>query len=546
MTYIKYLLLFCFAFCAVSLSAQSISDLESRLKKATKYRDKMLIKYDLARAYLKTDADKAARYAQDAADIAYKMRNKDMQCKIYYLDGEIHLKRRDNNKAEARFKSALSIAKEADNKAIVLGSADQLAKLAYKDRDYKKAYSYAKESLSVVKKNGLSVAESSRTSGSSRNDKELVRLENENVKLTNEKSQLVQENRRLKEKLGEPVDIGLTKKALDKKEAEFEAERRKAEEEIRAREEKLAEISEARQKAEERTQRYIKRYKDLSADEQEQAYEFELKEKALLEEKLEAEQNNKRLGLIGIGASSLMLLALLGLFSNRRSRRKLQEKNKQIETERERSDELLLNILPEPIAKELKENGKAKAQKFDSASVLFTDFKNFSNISEKLSPEALVAELDHCFKAFDYIISQYDDIEKIKTIGDAYMCASGLTDRKVVPTNIVKAAMEMQDFLEDYKQDRKKKGLPFFEARIGVHTGPVVAGVVGFNKFAYDIWGDTVNTAARMESNCEPGKVNISESTYNQVRYKFTCNYRGKIAAKNKGMIDMYYVEQAL
>jgi len=126
------------------------------------------------------------------------------------------------------------------------------------------------------------------------------------------------------------------------------------------------------------------------------------------------------------------------------------------------------------------------------------------------------------------------------------MCASGLTKRKTLPTEIIKAALEMQEFLEDYKKDRTQKGLQFFEARIGVHTGPVVAGVVGVNKFAYDIWGDTVNIASRLESNCEEGKVNISASTYNAIRYKFDCEHRGKITAKNKGQIDMYYVKKAV
>ena len=190
----------------------------------------------------------------------------------------------------------------------------------------------------------------------------------------------------------------------------------------------------------------------------------------------------------------------------------------------------------------LKENGKATAQKFNEATVLFSDFKNFTKISEILNPEQLVKELDDCFKAFDFIISQYEDIEKIKTIGDAYMCASGLIDRKSIPLNMIKAAKEMQEFLEETKQEKIKKGLPYFEARIGIHTGPVVAGVVGVNKFAYDIWGDTVNIAARMEGNCEVGKVNLSETTYRLVKYNYDCEYRGKIAAKNKGEIDMYYV----
>jgi len=123
------------------------------------------------------------------------------------------------------------------------------------------------------------------------------------------------------------------------------------------------------------------------------------------------------------------------------------------------------------------------------------------------------------------------------------MVASGLNDRYTVPVDIIKAALDMQEFLDDLKKERMHQGLPHFEARIGIHSGPVVAGVVGLSKFTYDIWGDTVNIAARMEANCDPGLINVSEETYRLIKYNFKCRYRGKISAKNKGEIDMYYVE---
>ena len=176
-----------------------------------------------------------------------------------------------------------------------------------------------------------------------------------------------------------------------------------------------------------------------------------------------------------------------------------------------------------------------------TASGLPVAFKDFSAISEKLSPEQLVHELDTYFKAFDFIISQYK-LEKIKTIGDAYMCASGLSDRISSAVNIVKTALEIQQYLYEMKAEKMHNGEPIFEARIGIHTGPVVAGVVGVNKFAYDIWGDTVNIAARMQEACEPGQINISADTYREIQYNFRCHYRGRVHAKNKGEIDMYYV----
>ena len=177
------------------------------------------------------------------------------------------------------------------------------------------------------------------------------------------------------------------------------------------------------------------------------------------------------------------------------------------------------------------------------ATVFFSDFKDFTLISEKLEPEKLVADIDYCFRAYDEIMEKYG-IEKIKTVGDAYMCAGGIpTENKANAVMVVKAALEVQDFMRQLGKDKSKSGEPFFETRIGIHTGPVVAGIVGIKKFAFDIWGDTVNIAARMEDNSQVGKVNISQSTYELVKDHFHCTSRGKVTAKNKGEIDMYFVD---
>jgi adenylate cyclase len=254
----------------------------------------------------------------------------------------------------------------------------------------------------------------------------------------------------------------------------------------------------------------------------------ELKEKEISRQKL---ARNSFMG----GFAIVLLFA--GVFFTQRNR---------ISKEKKRSDELLLNILPEETAEELKATGTAKAKSFDMVTVLFTDFKNFTQASEKLSPEALVAEINYCYSEFDRIITLHG-IEKIKTIGDAYMCAGGLPSTNTTnPVDVVRAGLEMVEFIEKNKAARIAKDQPFFELRCGIHSGPVVAGIVGIKKFAYDIWGDTVNTASRMESSGEIGKVNISGATYELVKDHFTCVHRGKVKAKNKGEIDMYFVSRSL
>jgi adenylate cyclase len=231
----------------------------------------------------------------------------------------------------------------------------------------------------------------------------------------------------------------------------------------------------------------------------------------------------------------------IGLFNRYRYVRKTKQI---IENEKERSEKLLLNILPLETAEELKEKGSATPKQYEMVSVLFTDFKGFTNIAEKLTPQELVAELNRCFFEFDKIIDKHN-LEKIKTIGDAYMCAGGIPVANTSnPVEIVRAGLEIKQFMDDLKQKREAAGQDYWELRIGIHTGPVVAGVVGKNKFAYDIWGDAVNTASRMESSGIPGKVNISGTTYDLVRDHFECSHRGKIQAKNKGEIDMYIVEK--
>jgi adenylate cyclase len=239
-------------------------------------------------------------------------------------------------------------------------------------------------------------------------------------------------------------------------------------------------------------------------------------------------------------ALAFILIVALFILSRYRYVRRL---NKIIDAEKSRSDELLLNILPAETADELKKYGKTTAKNYDEVSVLFVDVKGFSNISLQMTAQALVADLDKYFGSFDLICERFG-LEKIKTIGDAYLAAGGLPNpNKGTPEEVVKAALEMQKYAELIKQESIIKNVPYFDIRVGIHTGPIVAGVVGIKKFAYDIWGDTVNTAARMEQYGEAGKVNISEHTYEKIKDIFNCTYRGNIEVKNKGIFPMYFVD---
>jgi class 3 adenylate cyclase/tetratricopeptide (TPR) repeat protein len=244
-------------------------------------------------------------------------------------------------------------------------------------------------------------------------------------------------------------------------------------------------------------------------------------------------------------------------FRRRQAQEKIEKQNKEIaekneslrttlrlvKQEQKRTDELLLNILPFEVAEELKSEGHATPQHYKLVTVLFTDFKGFTQIAEKLTPQQVIAELDTCFLAFDEICGKYN-LEKIKTIGDAYMCAGGIpTANETNPTDAVRAALDMQKWMETWAKEKREKGENAWEIRLGIHSGEVVAGIVGKKKFAYDIWGDAVNIASRMESSGEVGKVNISGATYQLVKNHFHCVFRGKIEAKNKGEIEMYFVE---
>ncbi len=267
--------------------------------------------------------------------------------------------------------------------------------------------------------------------------------------------------------------------------------------------------------------------------------EVDLLEKESQIQALKAKRQKNLIYAIAAGLVITFLFAL-GWFNRYRYVKKT---NRIIEDEKQRADQLLNNILPEETAQELKESGKVKAKKFESVSVLFTDFQGFTQYADNLSPEILVESVGYYFSKFDEIMEKYG-LEKIKTIGDSYMCAGGLP----YPTpdhakKTVQAALEIAEFVKD-TSNKDAAHYTHFAIRIGINTGPVVAGVVGTKKFAYDIWGDTVNIASRMETNATTGRINISENTYDLIKDEFECEYRGEIEVRNKGMMKMYYVNK--
>jgi class 3 adenylate cyclase len=259
--------------------------------------------------------------------------------------------------------------------------------------------------------------------------------------------------------------------------------------------------------------------------------DYEVSKKQTEVDLLHQEKRNQRLivvSLIIILALSTVILATLYWYYTT------------ISKEKNRSESLLLNILPAETAKELKTTGKVEAIKFSQVTVLFTDFVAFSRLAEHVEPEHLVRSIDFYFREFDEITTKYG-LEKIKTIGDSYMCACGLpTINPSHAANVINAAKEMMLLVQSALE--LQDGLSHFNVRIGIHTGAVVAGIVGIKKWQYDIWGDTVNIASRMESMSDPGRINLSENTWREIKNEFACEYRGEIEVKNHGPIKMYFL----
>lgn len=525
----------------ILLWSQSVQDLESRLSKATTKTEKMNVTFQLAQATLSSNPAKAADYAFKSSQFAAEVGDKKKECEAIYLSATALYNRSDYGGAGDRLKRAFASAKKTGLVDVAVGASEKLQEIALRNRNYNEALGYSKELVEYLKTASTGKKQNSNPApvvndlSSGQKDKYEATIK-----------QLELEKRQIREELAKAT--GRTELLeLNRQEAEAELKnyQERTKEELSKREEALSSYSVENEKTAKMLKEKDRMVRNLTKEQLADSVQLVKKETELQKQKLKAAESENLRNLIGLFAIFVLLLAILfyaRFHAKNRMARQLADKNSLIETERQRSDKLLLNILPPAIAEELKQKNKVAAREYDKATVMFIDFANFTYIAEKLSPDMLVEELDYCFSNFDHIIGQYA-IEKIKTIGDAYMCACGLSDMNASPSDMVKAALEIQDFLLHLKAERQHRNLPFFEARIGIHTGPVVAGVVGAKKFAYDIWGDTVNIAARMEQTCDPGKVNVSEDSYWLAKYEFDWQARGRIAAKNKGEMEMYYVK---
>ena len=548
-------LLFYIIFQSFCLNAQEtgVEALEDKLKKTEEPREKMLIFFQIAEKYAATNPQKSSLNAHQAYSIALDLGDDNMAAKAAYRNAEGYSQQKKYSEAKYRYNRGKESALHGNDLTFAVKCLERMADMAKFEGKTHEVNSYHQQAEELRRKGQevLVAGVSSITPSFVNKAPPVNELEMNNLREEYRKQaeQLERDRLRLNDEINllrsEKASLNTTMNYLRQREQSLSEQTQQAQQIIAFKNLQLSSVTIEKEELSRLTDRKQKLVESMRSEYALDSVVY-AQEKQDQKAKLERANYLRNILLVVLLSSAVIGFLLLRRYrANIKQKRDLEDKNGIIENERQRSDELLLNILPVAISEELKTQGKAKARRYETASVMFTDFKSFTKISEQLTPEQLVHELDSYFKAFDFIISQYG-LEKIKTIGDAYMCASGLSDRASTPLNMVRAALEIQEYLSDIKQEKIRTGEPYFEARIGINTGQVVAGVVGVKKFAYDVFGDTVNIAARMQETCESGCVNISESTFKEIRYNFECRYRGKLHAKNKGEIEMYYVLKAI
>ncbi|MEP7322722.1 MAG: adenylate/guanylate cyclase domain-containing protein [Saprospiraceae bacterium] len=526
---------FFYLFMLFGLFLISFSSLSFKAGGNVQYNDdqikKLILMSDTLRQLGKND--RAMTLAEEAEKAAKKSKNYELLAMALNRQGKVLVAM--NKRSESRFEKSNQILLDnaSKNNTLILDNLNEL-RLAAVQKNDKKALASIDYNISRIKK-GQNLEQLG--DQATQLKEEIINVEQEKDKIANEKAKIQADKELLDKALKEQLNIqsdllsDQAKLRRDSKQIQAELDKKKAEISLMTLDQAQAALNQAQQ---EKVLYQIKAQDSLN------------QERLKINELLLSDEKNKRNFYI------VSLIALLGLFGSslfgyvksRQNAKLLTEKNGLIETERQRSDQLLLNILPESIATELKTNGFTKANHFEEVTVCFADFVGFTTIAGVTDPQKLLSQLNTCFRAFDDIIAKYN-LEKIKTIGDCYMFAGGLPEigKGSQIVEMIKAAKEMQAWLDIWNEERKSLGLARMDVRIGIHMGPVAAGVIGSKKFAYDIWGDTVNMAARLEQSSERGRINISGETYEKVKDVFKCEYRGKLPAKNKGLVDMYFVE---
>ena len=420
----KYLLLLVLTLSLSTLAwsqTEEIEEIRQALGEAENAHERMILRYELAEALLRVNAEEAEDVAKQAYNAANDQNNNSMAARAAFLVAKAFERQRDDRNTEVWLRTTLNHAKRAGDSDLIMSSVEKRSSLAVKDRNYRRAYEINQEAFTYFSENGTSISDLEAKYETLRRQ-----IEREKKGLSQEKDQLEFQVRNLRL---ETDQLSTDKSVLEQRTSQLSEANKAKTEEIQSKEEELASVSELKEKAEREAQQRTREVNALSEEVAKEQLITEKAENARIKAELKA-KNQEIYLFAAAGIAGIMLLLALLLYSRfvakRRTAKSLEEKNLQIEEERQRSDELLLNILPASIAEELNTNGKAQARQYKEATVFFSDFINFTSIAEKLSPQELVQELDKCFKGFDFIISQYDDIEKIKTIGDAYMCASGL------------------------------------------------------------------------------------------------------------------------
>ena len=475
------------------------------------------------------DYDNTLKYSSKASSIFKEIKENRGVAKMLIETGYVFMKRGNFDNAFKDFNESLKIAIEEKDKAIEIEALSNLGELSYVQSDFQKAYQYYNRCLENAEK-----MDYLRYKGTTR-----VAIGNifHQIKKPKEAVEKCKAGLKIAENLGA---ISVKKDACECLYKSYES---LGNAQLALQYYKKVNVLDDSLQLKETANKMVTMefQKQQLAD----SVAFVKKEAVVeLKHQEEIRQKEKQRNLI-IASLGVMLLVAAGLWSSLRFVRKSRAA---LSIEKDRSEALLLNILPADVAEELKEKGSVTAKDFELVSILFTDFKSFTQTAETMSPQSLVEEINVCFQAFDLISEKYH-IEKIKTIGDAYMAAGGManTDANALK-NTVLAGLEMQAFVKQRVIENQQAQKPAFEMRLGIHAGPIVAGIVGVKKFQYDIWGDTVNTASRMESNGAVGKVNISETLYQILKddVSFVFEPRGSIEAKGKGEMSMYFVEMTV